>query len=163
MAADRPESTRSRFRAVAAMAENRVIGKDNQLPWHLPEDFRWFKRLTLGSCVVMGRKTFESLNGALPKRRNIVLSTSLTEAPEGAELAGSVEEVLKMTADEPTVFIIGGAEVYRLFIDHCGQFFLTSVRGAYDGDRKLPPFEEAFPSCEELFRTPDFVIHRYSR
>ncbi len=163
MGVPRPESTRARFRAVAAMAENRVIGKNNDLPWHLPEDFRWFKRLTRGSCVVMGRKTFESLDGALPERRNIVLSSSLSKAPEGTELATSVENVLEMTAHEPTVFIIGGAQVYGLFMDHCGQFFLTLVRGEYEGDRELPPFEEAFSSCEELFRTPEFVILRYSR
>jgi len=152
-----------RFSAVAAMADNRVIGLANDLPWHLPEDFKWFKRLTRGACVVMGRKTFQSLKGPLPQRRNLVLSRTLDPAPQGVEVARSVEEVRQLTQDEPRVFVIGGAEIYKLLLPWCREFFLTRVHGAFEGDAFLPAFESNFPEAEELFRTPSFTVWRYSR
>lgn len=152
-----------RFAAVAAMADNRVIGLDNNLPWHLPEDFKWFKRLTRGSCVVMGRKTFQSLQGPLPDRRNLVLSRSLESAPHGVEIASSVEEVLELTRNEERVFVIGGAEIYQLLLPWCREFFLTRVHGEFEGDAFLPPFEAEFSEAEEIFRTPAFTVWRYSR
>jgi dihydrofolate reductase len=152
-----------RFAAVAAMADNRVIGLGNKLPWHLPEDFKWFKRLTRGTCVVMGRKTFESLKGPLPHRRNLVLSRTMDPAQEGVEIARSADEVRELTRAEPRVFVIGGAEIYQLLLPWCREFFLTRVHGEFEGDAFLPPFESEFPEAEEIFRTPSFTVWRYSR
>ncbi len=125
---------------VAALAEeNRVIGKDNKLPWHLPEELAHFKALTMGKPLVMGRKTHESIGRPLPGRRNIVLTRG--EAPAGCERAGSVEEAVQMCADVPEVMVIGGEEVYRQFLPLAGRQYLTMVAGHYEGDAFYPEFD----------------------
>jgi dihydrofolate reductase len=140
--------TSARFVAVAAMAANRVIGRDGALPWRLPEDLRFFRRLTTGHPVVMGRKTWESLGRALPNRRNIVISRTLASA-EGAEVVRSLEELraLGLTHD---VFVIGGAEIYRLLLPVCSAVYLTVLPGEAEGDTRLPEFERHFPRMTVL-------------
>jgi len=124
---------------VAALAENRVIGKDNRLPWHLPEELAHFKALTMGKPLVMGRKTHQSIGRPLPGRRNIVLTRG--EAPAGCERAGSVEEALALCREVPEVMVIGGEEVYRQFLPLAGRQYLTMVAGHYEGDAFYPEFD----------------------
>jgi dihydrofolate reductase len=118
---------------IVARATNGVIGKEGRLPWHLPADLRRFKQLTMGKPMIMGRKTFEGLPGILPGRRHIVLTRDRAWLDEGAEVAHSVEEALAL-ANAPHVSVIGGAEVYRLFIDRADRIEITEVADAPQGD-----------------------------
>lgn len=122
---------------VVARADNGVIGRDGTLPWHIPADLKRFKALTLGTPMVMGRRTFESLPGLLPGRRHIVLTRGAWTA-SGAEVAASVDAALALAGDVPVVSVIGGAEIYRLFLDRADRIELTEVRGSPDGDTFLP-------------------------
>lgn len=132
---------------IAAVAEeNRVIGKDKDLPWRIPEDLRRFKRLTTGHPLVMGRRTFESIvhqfGGPLPDRRLIVLTSQgpFDDYPE-VETYASIDDALAAVADADTVFIGGGESVYDQFLPHADRLELTLVTGHYDGDTYFPPFE----------------------
>ncbi len=147
--------------AIVAMASNRVIGRDGALPWHFPEDLRWFKRLTLGHPIIMGRKTWDSLPKKLPGRRNIVLSR--TGRVAGVESAASLESLgTPLPTDAPS-FVIGGAEIYRLLLPRCTELVVTHIRAAYDGDTEFPSFEDGFAAVETLAETDDFEIKRYRR
>ena len=148
-----------RLIAVVAMASNRVIGKDGGLPWHLPEDLKFFKQFTTGGTIVMGRKTYESIGRPLPNRRNIVLSRSLETAPEGCELAADLGD-LDLSGD---VFIIGGAQIYAALLDQLDEIIMTYVFDAYEGDTLLPEFEDGFEMREVLALTPEFEVRRYTR
>jgi dihydrofolate reductase len=125
---------------IVARAENGVIGKDGGMPWHIGEDLKRFKRLTMGTVMIMGRKTFRSLPGLLPGRRHIVLTRDRAWLAEGAEVAHSVEEALALAGDEP-VSVIGGADIFALFEASATAVELTEVKGAPDGDTILPPFD----------------------
>ena len=132
---------------IAAVAEeNRVIGKDKDLPWHIPEDLQHFKRLTTGHALLMGRRTFESIvhqfGGPLPNRRMVVLTTqgSFEEYP-GVETYASVDAALKALADEEVVFIGGGESIYEQFLPEADRLELTLIEGDYEGDTYFPPFE----------------------
>jgi dihydrofolate reductase len=127
---------------VVARADNGVIGRDGKLPWHLPEDLKRFKALTIGTSMVMGRKTFESLGRLLPRRQHIVLTRDPAWAAPGADVAGTVPQALAL-AREPRVSVIGGAEIYRLFLGLADGVELTEVHAAPDGDTILPPFDPA--------------------
>jgi len=109
------------------MASNRVIGKEGKLPWHLPEDFRWFKKLTMGHPIVMGRKTCESIGRPLPGRRNIVVSREWSEAPEGFELVNAIKALGDLDLKEE-VFVIGGAVLYQELLPQCEQLYLSYAR-----------------------------------
>jgi dihydrofolate reductase len=135
MSASRPAIT-----LLVARAENGVIGKDGGMPWHIGEDLKRFKRLTMGTVMIMGRKTFMSLPGLLPGRRHIVLTRDRAWHADGAEVAHSVEEALALAGDEP-VFVIGGADIFALLEKHAAAVELTEVGGAPDGDTILPPFD----------------------
>lgn len=123
---------------VIARADNGVIGRDGALPWRLPEDLKRFKALTMGAPMVMGRKTFEGLPKLLPGRRHIVLTRGRWQA-DGAEVAHTVEEALAL-ADGPRVSVIGGAEIYRLFLPVADRIELTEVHGRPEGDTVMPLF-----------------------
>ena len=125
---------------VVARAEKGVIGRDGGLPWHLSDDLKRFKALTLGSAMVMGRKTFESLPGLLPGRRHIVLTRDQDGAAEGAETAHDVASALVL-AGGPKVSIIGGAEVFRLFLPVADRIELTEVHSSPEGDTFMPEFD----------------------
>ena len=147
--------------AVAAMSENRVIGRGGVIPWHLPEDFRWFKRLTMGHTLVMGRKTFESIGRPLPGRQTIVLSRSAREIP-GTTTVRSPDEIDPAATGEK-IFICGGAEIYGQLLPRCSELFLTTVKKAVEGDRFFPAFEDCFKPAEIIEDNPDFRITRYIR
>lgn len=132
---------------IAALAEeNRVIGRDGDLPWHLPEDLERFRRLTTGHAVLMGRRTFESvarrLGGPLPDRRNVVLTSAgrLPGHPR-VEAHASVDEALEALADEEVVYVAGGATVYRQLLPRADRLELTLVEGAWEGDAFFPRWE----------------------
>lgn len=151
------------LKAVVAMASNRIIGKDGDLPWRLSEDLKWFKKMTVGHPVVMGRKTMQSLRGPLPKRRNLVISRSANELPEGFELVRSCEEALQRLRDEAQISIIGGAQIYAEMLPLCDEVLLSYVFHPYEGDTELPPFEDDFVLEEILYRDDDFELRRYLR
>ena len=123
---------------IYARAENGVIGKDGDLPWHLPADLKRFKALTMGKPMIMGRKTFESLPGFLPGRRHIVLTRKERWDSTGAEVVRSVEEALT-TAGEGEVAVVGGAAIYDVFLPHASRVELTEVHAEYEGDTFMPP------------------------
>ncbi len=126
---------------VAAMAKNRVIGLNNQMPWHLPADLKHFKAVTLGKPILMGRKTFESIGKALPGRRNIVISRNSHYLAEGCEVVKSIEEALELTANEEEVMVIGGGFLYQAFIDRANRLYLTFIDLETQGDTYFPEFE----------------------
>ena len=127
---------------VMARADNGVIGRDGKLPWHLPADLRHFKRVTSGTAMIMGRKTFESFPGLLPGRRHIVITRDRNWSAEGAEVANSAEEALRLAGSE-RVTVIGGAEIVRLFLDKASAFELTEVHMEAEGDVTMPPPDPA--------------------
>jgi dihydrofolate reductase len=125
---------------VVARAENGVIGRAGTLPWHLPADLKHFKAVTMGSAMIMGRRTFDSLPGLLPGRRHIVLTRDPDWHAAGAERAPDVEAALALAGDGP-VTVIGGAEIFALFEPLADAVELTEVAGAPEGDTILPPFD----------------------
>ncbi|TDR82669.1 dihydrofolate reductase [Paludibacterium purpuratum] len=132
--------TRPLLTLVAAMAADRVIGIDNRLPWHLPEDLKHFKALTLGKPVIMGRKTFESIGRPLPGRRNIVVTRQPDWRAEGVETAHGVEEALDLAGDVAEVCLIGGAELYAQALSQADRLLLTEIELAVAGDARFPEF-----------------------
>ena len=133
-----------RISLVAALARGGVIGRDNEIPWRIPEDARHFRSLTMGHPVVMGRRTWDSLPAAyrpLPGRRNIVLSRDLEWQAEGAERAGSLGEALELVAGAPQVFVIGGAGVYATALPIADELLLTEIDIDIEGDTLFPPFD----------------------
>ena len=148
-----------RFKAIAAMSLNRVIGAGGKIPWHLPEDFKWFKQMTTGHVIVMGRKTFESIGHPLPNRETMVLSRSQFSHP-GVHTVRGLEE-LSVLAGDRQVFICGGAQVYQQALPLCSDLYLTLVKRHVDGDAFFPPFEGQFELVEEILDQPDFNILHY--
>ena len=148
------------YQAIAAMATNRVIGMGNQIPWHLPEDFKWFKQKTMGHDLVMGRKTFESIGRPLPGRKTIVLSRSGFSYPK-VDVVRDLSELPAATGQ--TRFICGGAEIYQLTLPLCTDLFLTRVKKKVEGDRFFPVFEDQFDLKEVIQENADFLIEHYCR
>ena len=122
---------------VVARARNGVIGRDGRLPWHLPADLKRFKRITMGSAMIMGRRTFESLPALLPGRRHIVLTRDPGWRATGAEIARSPDQALALAGEGP-VSVIGGAEIFRLFIDRADRIELTEIHRDIAGDTLMP-------------------------
>jgi dihydrofolate reductase len=122
---------------VVARAQNGVIGRDGKLPWHLPADLRRFKALTMGSVMVMGRKTFDSLPGLLPGRRHIIVTRNPAWTAPGAEVAHTADEALELAKGEP-VSVIGGAELFALFMPRADKIELTEVLADVEGDTVMP-------------------------
>lgn len=143
------------------MSLNRVIGNGNKIPWHLPEDFKWFKATTSGHIIVMGRKTFESIGKPLPNRETIVLSRSNFSHP-GVKTIHNLEELSTIVAGRQ-VFICGGAQIYEQALPRCSELLLTLVKRDVEGDAFFPSFEDQFKLVEEIRDTPEFKILRYRR
>ena len=130
-------SSRPRITLVVARAANGVIGRDGTLPWRIPADLKRFKAITMGSAMIMGRRTFDSLPGILPGRRHVVLTRDRSWSAPGAEVAHSVEKALALTGDGP-VSVIGGAEVFALFLPLADRIELTEVLDDIEGDTVMP-------------------------
>lgn len=127
---------------IAAYARNRVIGKDNRMPWHLPEDLAHFKRATLGAPIIMGRHTWESIGRALPGRRNMVVSRTPTLSLIGAEIFTSLDQAIRACEPAPEVFVIGGAQVYAQAISVAHRLVMTEIDATFDGDTFFPKFDQ---------------------
>lgn len=127
-----------RLSAIVAMAANRVIGANNQLPWRLPADLARFKKLTMGHALVMGRKTYESIGRPLPGRTMIVLTRQRAYAPEGVKVAHSVDEALALAPGDDEIFITGGAELYAQTMDRLDRLYLTRIDRDFPGDTHFP-------------------------
>jgi dihydrofolate reductase len=123
---------------IVAVAKNNVIGSDNKLLWHMPADLKHFKSVTMGSPVIMGRKTFESIGKALPGRTNIVVTRNEDYIADGCTVANSLQEAVDLCEKEGEVFIIGGAEVYRQAIHAADKVYLTRIDNEFDGDAFFP-------------------------
>ncbi len=147
------------FKAIAAMSENRVIGQGNKIPWHLPEDFKWFKKMTTGNVIVMGRKTFEAIGKPLPNRETIVLSRGPFHHP-GARTISNLGQI-DLANESREVFICGGAQIYEQALPLCSELYLTLVKRLVEGNAFFPPFEERFEKVEEILDGPEFKIVRY--
>ena len=128
---------------IVAMARNRVIGKDGNLPWRLPEDLKRFRSLTMGHPIIMGRKTYDSIGRALPGRRNIVITRQQNLAIEGVETATSLIAALKMTAGADKVFVIGGEQIYQAALPMADRIELTWIEADFDGDVLFPEIDLA--------------------
>ena len=126
---------------VVAAANNNVIGSGGDLPWHLPDDLRSFKRITTGKPIIMGRKTHESIGRALPDRRNIVLTRDVSYRAPGCLVADSVQEALVLAGDTDEVMVIGGGEIYRAFLSVAQRIYLTRVDTNIEGDTEFPTLD----------------------
>lgn len=146
------------FTAIVAMDENRLIGCGNRIPWHIPDDLKFFKSVTMGNVVVMGRKTFESIGKPLPGRDNVVLSRSDFSHP-GIVVIKTLGSVWELFPGRK-IFICGGAQVYRLALPFCLELIVTHVKGIYDGDVYFPEYEEDF-ECLEIIG--DFETHKVAK
>ena len=147
------------FKAIAAMSLNRVIGSGGKIPWHLPDDFRWFKQTTIGHVLVMGRKTFESIGKALPNRETIVLSRAGFAHP-GVRTITSLGE-FDLANEARKIFICGGADIYAQTLPLCSDLFLTVVKREVEGDAFFPSFEEMFRLEKILLEHPEFEVRHY--
>ena len=146
------------------MSLNRVIGMRNTIPWHLPEDFKWFKQMTTGQVIVMGRKTFESIGKPLPNRMTLVLTRSQTSIP-GVKVISDLGQIDSMAGEFAgrEIFICGGAEIYAQALPRCSDLYLTLVQWEVAGDTFFPPFEKDFELIETVMESPEFKILHYRR
>jgi dihydrofolate reductase len=134
---------------ICAMSENRVIGRDNGLPWHLSEDLKYFRRTTMGNCMIMGRNTWESIGRALPGRTSIVITSNAGYQAEGAEVVGSLQQAIERAeavskeADSTQAFVIGGAVLYQAALPLADTLHLTRVHAQVEGDTILHEFDES--------------------
>jgi dihydrofolate reductase len=140
---------------VVAISENHVIGKDNKLLWHMPNDLKHFKEITTGHTVIMGRKTYESVGKPLPKRRNIIITRQAITI-EGCEVVNSIEAALALCAGEQEVFIVGGAEIYKQAMRLTDRIYLTIIHKEFEGDSFFPEINnEEWKSVAREDHQPD--------
>ncbi|PSJ38688.1 type 3 dihydrofolate reductase [Zobellella taiwanensis] len=144
-----------RISLIVAMTREGVIGKDNRMPWHLPADLAYFKRITLGKPVVMGRHTFESIGRPLPGRRNVVVSRSLESAPEGTELVDSPAAALALLDRAEEVMIIGGGQLYGAFLPLASRLYLTRIEASLEGDTCFPALDTGWRLLSETVHPAD--------
>lgn len=130
---------------IVAMDQNRVIGLNNDLPWHLPNDLRYFKNVTTGHTIVMGRKTFDSIGRVLPNRKHIVLTRSKRQFPDEVIVVRNIEEILHYAKEhnEEEIFIIGGAELFKLMFPYVDKMYITLIEESFEGDVYFPEFNES--------------------
>lgn len=130
-----------RISIIAAIANNRVIGIDNTLPWHLPEDLKHFKALTTGHHILMGRKTYESLGRPLPNRTSVVITRTRNSPIPGCIVANSIEDAIAACGADDEIFFIGGAELYRQALNFADRIYLTEIQADFEGDAWFPEFD----------------------
>ena len=126
---------------IVAMDINRVIGKDNQLPWRLPRELQYVKKTTMGHPIILGRKNYESIGRPLPGRRNIILTRDENFSAEGCEIAHSIEEVYKLCENEEEIFIFGGEQIYKLFLEDTDKLYVTVIHHEFEGDTFFPEID----------------------
>ncbi|MEK9772739.1 MAG: dihydrofolate reductase [Opitutae bacterium] len=151
------------YKAIVAISEDGVIGRKGDLPWRLPGDLKWFKKITMGSTILMGRKTWDSLPGPLPGRQNWVLSRT-AQAENGMQVFRSLQEIGSHLSSDQNLFIIGGGEIYSLALPLCHELFLTEVRQTVpDGDAFFPEYKSQFEPLETLEENESFLLRRWTR
>ncbi len=160
-----PPESRSVLSLIAAVAENGVIGNDNALPWHLPDDLKRFKAITMGHPVIMGRKTYESIGRPLPGRRNIVISRNPEYMAEGCETANSLSAAIAAcsgASDE--IFVIGGAQIYAEAMPKARRLYLTEIRRAFEGNARFPTVDSTQwrEVSRERFQTRDGLNYDFA-
>ena len=128
---------------IAAMDENRLIGKNNDLPWRLPADLAYFKKVTMDHTVVMGRKTFESIGKPLPGRENVIVTSQQDYKVEGATVVHSIDELLALDTNSKELFIIGGAHLYEQNLPYADRLYLTEIQEQFEGDAYFPAFNQS--------------------
>ena len=155
------------FYALAAMSENRVIGNNGKVPWHLSDDFRWFRHMTVGRTVLMGRKTYESIGHPLPERKIIVLTRSAESIP-GVEICPDVDLLVHRWEANNTfkqnfegLVICGGSEVYRIFLPYCSGLYLTRVKQTIEGNAIFPTFENDYDLHQVIHETEEFRVESW--
>lgn len=146
---------------VAAMSENRVIGRGGGLPWRLPQDLQFFKKLTVDHTVIMGRKTFDEIKHPLDNRRNVVITRNAAFKPHGVTVVPTLEEALALGATEREVFVIGGGEIYRLALPRADRLYLTVVHATVEGDTFFPQFDTTAWALDEEERHEADARHAY--
>ncbi len=127
---------------IAAMGKDRVIGLDNTMPWHLPADLQWFKKTTMDSPIIMGRKTYDSIGRPLPGRLNIILSRNVELQIEGCTVVNSLDAALLAAEGAEEVFITGGAHLYEKFLDFADKLYLTLIEADFEGDTYFPDYTQ---------------------
>ena len=148
------------MKAIAAMSLNRAIGIEGQIPWHLPEDLKFFKRTTLGHVILMGRKTYDSIGKPLPGRENWVMTRG-ADIP-GVRVIRDLSEVAP-PSDGREIFLIGGAQLYEALLPQCSELYLTLVKREVAGDAFFPAFEDEFKLAEVLQESEEMEMRRYLR
>jgi len=151
-----------RLSIVVAMDDNRLIGNNNQLPWHLPADLAYFKKLTTGKSILMGRKTYDSIGRPLPNRRNIVITRNSKISISGCEVVSSVEKALVLIKDEDEVMVIGGASLCEQLLPQVNRLYITKIDGEFEGDIFFPQYDDLNwrqVSCESH---PKDIANAYS-
>ncbi len=148
--------------AIVAMTADRVIGKDGDLPWYLPDDLKFFKKQTLGHPILMGRKTFDSIGRPLPKRENIVITRDSSWSHEGVTVIHEAD-ALKNHSHHERIYIIGGAQIYTSFLPLLEDIIITHVHEAHAGDTFFPTYEKDFAKSELILAHEDFTIRRHYR
>jgi dihydrofolate reductase len=152
-----PKQPRPRISIIVAMAKNRVIGANNALPWHLPQDLKRFKALTMGHHIVMGRKTFESIGRVLPGRTSVVVTRNPGWEAGGVLVARSLADAIARAGDDPEIFVIGGEQIFREALALADRIYLTQIEREFDGDAFFPEIDpdgwnlssrEALPDAE---------------
>ena len=123
---------------IVAMDKNRVIGKDNDLPWRLPKEFEYVKKTTMGHTLVMGRKNFESIGRVLPGRKNVILTRDKDFSFEGCVIAHSIKEVFELCKNDEEIFIFGGEQIYEMFLPYVEKMYITKIDYAFEGDTFFP-------------------------
>lgn len=151
-----------RLTAIVAMSSNRVIGDKGSMPWHFPEDLKFFKHTTLGHPILMGRVTFDSIGKPLPGRQNIVLSHAMAPR-EGVTVIRQASELATACPDAKQIFVIGGAQVFAEMLPQCDGLYLTYIEQPFDGDTSLPPFEDLFTFKEVVGRAEGLEFRYYER
>ncbi len=150
---------------IVAKAENNVIGKNNELIWHIPEDLKRFKELTTGHVIIMGRKTFESLGRVLPNRKHVILTQNRNYKIEesNVEIVYSVEELKKYIDNDEENFVIGGGMIYQLLLPFTQKMYITEIHKNYDGDTTFPEFSALEWSETERIKSKDYDFVTYLR
>ena len=146
--------------AIVAMSRNRAIGLNGKIPWHLPEDLRWFKERTLGGALIMGRKTYDSIGRPLPGRKTYVVSRTADIA--GVEMIRDLNSFDFQSIETP-VYVVGGSEIYAQLLPRCTDLYVTQLLTDVEGDTFMPPFEHDFPKVSIIRETEKFQILHYQR
>lgn len=151
------------MKAIAAMSRNRVIGCGGGVPWHLPEELRWFKRATLGGVVLMGRRTYESIGRPLPGRLNLVASRGRIDLPAGVEAVGDLDNFRPADYAPREVWVIGGAEIYARLLPACTELYLSVLAREVAGDTFFPSFETDFVFRKIVLQHEEFETRLYTK